>query len=197
MALFTFKKKQKDDVPPFDMPPIPNSGPQNFQNQGQQGYPQQQPQFNQGYSQQPQGFDPGYSPQQNFPPAQQFTPAPQYQQPQSQEGYSQGDERIEEIAEAIIDEKWQELVKDVKKVIEWKNVMETRLDQMDQQVKDVKSSVDNMQKAIFGKISDYDKSLTNVGTEIKAMEKVFQQILPNLTESINRLDRVSKDAVKK
>ena len=85
----------------------------------------------------------------------------------------------------------------MKKVIEWKNVMETRLDQMDQQVKDVKSSVDNMQKAIFGKISDYDKSLTNVGTEIKAMEKVFQQILPNLTESINRLDRVSKSAVKK
>src|SRR3989338_2358782 len=122
MALFTFKKKAKDDVPPFDMPPIPNSPPQNFQNQGQ-GFPQR-PQFNQGYPAQ-QGFDQQFPAQQNFSPAPQFNPPPQYQQPTPQEGYSSNDERIEEIAEAIIDEKWQEMVKDVRKVIEWKNVMET------------------------------------------------------------------------
>ena len=88
-------------------------------------------------------------------------------------------------------------MKDVKKVTEWKGTMEARLDQIEQQVKDTRASMDNMQKAIFGKISDYDKSITNVGTEIKAMEKVFQQVLPSLTESVSRLDRMTKGTARK
>lgn len=216
MALFTFKKKQKEEQVPFDMPPMPSSPVDDVVQMKQQGASNgqiAQALQSKGYSSQQisdaisqaalqgmpgQGFSQqGYPPQQDFPQQQfqpqQFSPP----SPQQQEGYASTDERIEEIAEAIIDEKWQELVKDVKKVIDWKNLMETRLDQMDQQVKDIKASMDNMQKAIFGKISDYDRSITSVGTEIKAMEKVFQQILPTLTDSVSRLDRISKGPMKK
>ena len=45
---------------------------------------------------------------------------------------------------------------------------------------------------MMGKISSYDQNLVDVGTEIKAMEKVFQKVLPNLTESVNKLDRMTK-----
>ena len=214
MALFTFKKKSRDDVPPLDFPPLPASSPfddamqmkqQGFSN-GQiaqalqsKGFAPQQisdaisQAALQGFPQQQFAPQPGYGQQ----PVQQFPQQQVFQQPAQQEGYSMADERIEEIAEAIIDEKWQELVKDVKKVIEWKSTMESRLEQIDQQVKDIRGSMDNLQKALFGKISDYDRSITNVGTELKAMEKVFQQILPTMTESINRLDRISKAPMKK
>ncbi len=211
MALFTFKKKSKDDAPPFDFSPPPQvSFPDEASRMKGQGYSNNQiAQYLQSKGANPQQISDAIAQAslQGFPPQQQYAPqqdfSQQFQQPQvftqpvPQEGYSMSDERIEEIAEAIIDEKWQELVKDVKKVIEWKGTMEMRLDQLEQQMKDMKSSMDNMQKAIFGKIADYDKSITNVGTEIKAMEKVFQQVLPSLTESINRLDRVSKGVVKK
>ena len=217
MALFTFKKKSADDVPPMEFQPMPAPSPTDeaiqMRQQGMSNGQIAQALQSKGY--QPQQISDALSqaalqgmPQQQFPPQQgfmqqpyaapqQFSPPPMFQQPPPQEGYSITDERIEEIAEAIIDEKWQELVKDVKKVTEWKGTMEARLDQIEQQVKDTRASMDNMQKAIFGKISDYDKSITNVGTEIKAMEKVFQQVLPSLTESVSRLDRMTKGTARK
>jgi hypothetical protein len=41
---------------------------------------------------------------------------------------------------------------------------------------------------------DYDKNLLDVGTEIKAMEKVFQKVLPELTSSVQELGRITKTA---
>ena len=47
-----------------------------------------------------------------------------------------------------------------------------------------------MHKGILGKISEYDQNLVNVGTEIKAMEKVFEKILPSFTDNVQRLSRI-------
>ncbi len=212
MALFSFKKKKDNQPQPFEfsqqsLSPAPTEEATRLRQQGYnnnqiaqylqtRGYTQQQvsdaiTQASLGGYQQP-----GYPAVQEFQsqqmPYQQFQQPPPQQPSSQQESYTtSSDERIEEIAEAIIDEKWQELVKDVKKVIEWKDTVESRLDRLEQMMKDLKSSTDNMQRGIFGKISDYDKSINDVGTEIKAMEKVFQKVLPSLTESINRLDRMS------
>jgi len=43
----------------------------------------------------------------------------------------------------------------------------------------------------IGKISEYDKNITDVGVEIKAMEKVFQKVLPTFTENVNKIDRLA------
>ena len=47
---------------------------------------------------------------------------------------------------------------------------------------------------MLGKITEYDDNLTNVGTEIKAMGKVFSKVLPSLTDSVNKLQRYSGKA---
>jgi len=103
-------------------------------------------------------------------------------------------EQIEEIAEAIIDEKWKEFEHDIRIIIDWKDKTESRVAQIEQQVKDLTGSLSNMQKSLMGKISQYDSNITDVGTEIKAMEKVFQKILPSLTENVNKLDRMTKSS---
>jgi len=103
-------------------------------------------------------------------------------------------EQIEEIAEAIIDEKWKEFEEDVKKIIDWKDKSELRLSNLEQQIRDVANSVSSLHKSIIGKISEYDRNITDVGIEIKAMEKVFQKVLPSLTENVNKLERISKGA---
>lgn len=103
-------------------------------------------------------------------------------------------ERIEELAEAIIDEKWNELVRDIEKVIDWKEKTEARMNKIEQRLEDIKLSLDTFNKNLMGKISEYDKNISNVGVEIKAMEKVFQKVIPSLTENVNRLERIGKKA---
>ncbi len=124
-----------------------------------------------------------------------------YQQPAFGGGFPQGPsfetQRIEELAEAIIDEKWNEIVRSINKIVDWKERVETRLTKLEQQVDDMNKNFDTLHKGVLGKISDYDRNLTNVGAEIKAMDKVFQKVLPSLTESVGELSRITTTMKKK
>lgn len=101
---------------------------------------------------------------------------------------------FEEIAESIVEEKWTELMKELTKFSEWKEITDSKVDKIEQSLTDLKSDLDNLHKAIVSKIGDYDKNLLDVGTEIKAMEKVFQKVLPELTSSVQELGRITKTA---
>lgn len=102
-------------------------------------------------------------------------------------------ERIEELAEAIIDEKWNEIVKSIEKIAQWKDKTESRLDKIEESMENLKSSFSDLHKGVLGKIGDYDRNITDIGSEIKALEKVFQKILPTFTENVNELTRITKD----
>lgn len=126
------------------------------------------------------------------------------EQPMEQYGYAPEQpafggerERIEEMAETIIDEKWDELIKNINKIVEWKDKTEARIQKVEQQMTDLKDSFDKLHKALIGKISEYDQNILNVGTEIKAMERVFQKILPSFTENVSELSRITKNLKKK
>jgi peptidoglycan hydrolase CwlO-like protein len=101
------------------------------------------------------------------------------------------DNSVEELVESVIDEKWNELVKDLNKIIDWKNASETRLTAIEQQFKDLKDQFDRLHAAIVGKINDYDKNIQDVGAEIKAMEKVFSKVLPAFTDNVSELSRIT------
>jgi len=99
----------------------------------------------------------------------------------------------EAIVEQIIEEKWQELQKDLAKINEWKDLVSSRMDKLEQSTTDMKMDLDGLHKAIVSRIGEYDKTLMDVGTEIKAMEKVFQKVLPELTGNIQELSRITKN----
>jgi len=170
MALFG---KKKEEAPPMGMPSYPEQGYEDY-GQGAQYPPEAYPE-----EQYPPGAEQAAYPQ--APP-----PAPELDK-----------EAIEEIAEAIVEEKWAEKKRDIDKVMEWKDEVTIKLTQLQQQIDDLKSSFDGLHKGLLGKISEYDENLTNVGTEIKAMEKVFSRVLPSLTDSVNKLQRISDTSVKK
>jgi hypothetical protein len=106
-------------------------------------------------------------------------------------------QRIEELAEAIIDEKWNEIVRSINKIIDWKERVEARINKLEQRVDDMQKNFDVLHKGVLGKIGDYDQHLQNVGAEIKAMEKVFQKVIPSLTENVSELGRIAKDMKRK
>ncbi len=189
-------------MPQQSLPPLQYPGQQQYaqqpmiQDTGMQ-YPQdmqqQQAPMEQPMQQMPQ--------MQSMPQMQQY-PSPmdtsQYSPPEQQQQYGPSFEsqRIEELAEAIIDEKWNEIVRSINKIIDWKERVEARVTKIEQQLEDISKGMDTLHKGVLGKITDYDQNLTNVGAEIKAMEKVFQKVLPSLTESVSELGRIT-DGMKK
>ncbi|KHO46743.1 MAG: hypothetical protein QS98_C0001G0002 [archaeon GW2011_AR3] len=220
MALFGLsKKKEEASMPP---PPFSDSAtnlppdqlgafqqpgtPDDLMGQPQQqgGYPASQPyqSYNtMGQADMQQGGNPmdygQYPDPQDMGSQGQPMDQPYYgQHPGSyQQNYPAGspDEKIEEIAEAIIEEKWNELVKNVNKIIEWKDKTESRITQLEQRMNDIRADFETLHKGILGKVGEYDQNLTNLGAEIKAMEKVFSKILPTFTENVNELSRLAKD----
>ncbi len=188
MGLFDkFKKSPKKEEPmpfPAKLPELPTGQVNSMR---QQGYSDDQ--IVQELQRQ------GYTYQQVYDAINQLTVATReepYAPQQRYEAPEQKTESFEEIAESIVEEKWHELTRDLGKMNEWKELINSRLDKVEQNLVDLKSDVENLHKAVVAKIGDYDKNLLDVGTEIKAMEKVFQKVLPTLTDNINELSRITK-----
>lgn len=168
-------KKKEEQAPGGVLPDMGMPQFDQYPQQAQQGYGQQDYYYpQQGYGQQQAG-------QQQ--PAQQPMQAPQES--------AASHEHVEQIAEAIIQEKWAEVEKEFGRLSEWKEDTNTKIVQLTQRVDDLKASFDALHKTLLGKVGEYDENLASVGTEIKAMEKVFSKVLPTLTDSINRFQRVS------
>ncbi len=130
------------------------------------------------------------APQQAPQPAQSFRqPEPQQQSFAPQKSDM---DMIEEVAESIINEKWEELIKGVNKVLDWKQRTESRIDQLENRMDELRKSMDEINKMIMGRIDEYDKNVRDVGANVKAMEKVFKDVLPEFTNSVNELSEVSK-----
>ncbi|MBN2052095.1 hypothetical protein JW756_01210 [Candidatus Woesearchaeota archaeon] len=133
-----------------------------------------------------------------------FAPAPPPQggsapdaAPAADSGAGISSEEVEELVESVISEKWDELSKDINKIVEWKADVETKLIKLDQRLESIKDDFDKLHQAIIGKIGEYDKNILEVGAEIKAMEKVFSKVLPVFTENVNELSRITQNIKKK
>jgi chromosome segregation ATPase len=100
--------------------------------------------------------------------------------------------KIEELVETIVEEKWEDLLRDVNKIVEWKNKLETRLTEMEIKLDNLKENFSDLQRAVVGKVNDYDKHIQEVGSEIQAMEKVFSKVLPVFTENVNELSSIAR-----
>lgn len=179
MALFGMGKKKEETAEGYPPMGMPGQAPSGYGG-GYEAYP-------------PEAYPSEQYPPEGYPPEQ----YPPEQAPMPVDAPGAGREEIEEIAEAIVEEKWKEKEKELNKIIDWKEGVTTQLAQLKQQITDLKSSFDSLHKGMLGKISEYDENLTNVGTEIKAMEKVFSKVLPSLTDSVNKLGRISGPVKKK
>ncbi len=143
------------------------------------------------------------SPQPDMPPPPEDYPQEQYAQesayPQSHvEGVTlPEDEHIHEVAEAVVSEKWEELIGEVKKIVSWKESVETDLQKLKDAVSSLKEEFNQLRQGVLGKIGEYDMHMRDVSSELKAVEGVFKDVIPELTESVAELSRMSKSMKKK
>ena len=101
-------------------------------------------------------------------------------------------ETIEEIAESIINEKWEELMASVGNLAIWKEKVQGDIRAVKQELLRVEERFENLQKAVLGRVEEYHKAITTVSTDVKALEKVLQRILDPLTKNIKELSKITE-----
>lgn len=99
--------------------------------------------------------------------------------------------QTEQMVESMIAEKWKEFQEKLSSFNEWKEEFESKVIKMEDELRHMKENYDRLHQGVLGKISEYDNNLKDVGTSVKAMDRVFKQVLPTLTENVNRLSRMT------
>lgn len=131
-----------------------------------------------------------------IPPAQQTQHIPresQLQRKPAQIDYPQTDlDQIEELIEAVVEEKWRSLIENFGNIGLWKNKIQTEVSSIKQELMRVENRLEDLQKAVLGKVDSYDKHIVEVNSEIKALEKVFQKIMDPLTTNIKELNKITQ-----
>ena len=100
-------------------------------------------------------------------------------------------ERLEEVAEGLIDEKWDELIAEVKKIVEWKETMEQAQHKLQNDVDKLKDDFTLLHQGVLGKLEDYDSRMRDVGVELKAVGKVFKDVIPVFVDNVKELREIT------
>lgn len=103
------------------------------------------------------------------------------------------EERIQEIAEIIIDEKWAELTNKLGNLAIWKDRVATEITAIKQEIFRIQNRFENLQNAMVGKLSEYNRNIVTINSEMKALENVLKKILEPLTSNIKELSKITKD----
>jgi hypothetical protein len=110
---------------------------------------------------------------------------PTFQQPQVSTDY------IQQIAEGVVEEKWDELMNKVGDIRLWKDKIDNDVVSIKQEIMRTQNHFANLQKAVLGKVSEYNENILNINTEMKSLEKVFEKILQPMTENIKELSKIT------
>jgi len=106
-------------------------------------------------------------------------------------------EEIEEIAEAIISERWQKISKDFEELKRAQEDISSTISGVQERITNVEKKIDMVIQEILGKVEEYGKGISDVGTELKAMQRVFGTVMPSFTENIKELQEMVGDAKQK
>ncbi len=128
-----------------------------------------------------------------------YTPVePLYTSPSMQPiSYSPDHADVQEIIESIVEERWQRFSDTLTDVEVWRSRVNDDLVSIKQEILRVSNRFEILQKSVLGKVDEYGKGITEVSSEIKALEKVFQGIINPLTSNIKELSRITTDLKKR
>src|SRR3989344_1456558 len=207
------RKNNQNSIPENDIP-APNELPNNQDIQNDQRV-QDYPSFSEGEDEinqsslnqetpyaepEPSEFNPSILEQNNTqqPPTPQKNKFKEYspsQLPQSQPvalEFGTNLDDIEELIESVVEDKWRSFIENFGDIALWKDKMKTEVISIKQELIRLEDRFENLQRAVLGRIQTYDKNILEVGTEIKALEKVFQNIIQPLSYNIKELSRLTE-----
>lgn len=102
-------------------------------------------------------------------------------------------EMIDETVEKIIEDKWNMLEEKVNKVLRWKETKDAEINMLKEDLVALGEGFNKLEMKLINKISNYDKNILDVNSEIKALEKVFQKVTPTLINNVNELSKIADE----
>ena len=101
-------------------------------------------------------------------------------------------EEIESLIESVVEEKWRQAMESFGDINIWKERARTEIVSIKQELLRLMQRFEGMEKAMIGKVSEYDRNVQSIGTEMKAIEKVMQKIMQPLAKNVKELERITK-----
>ncbi|MBS3095365.1 hypothetical protein J4231_01675 [Candidatus Woesearchaeota archaeon] len=111
--------------------------------------------------------------------------------------FSNDQSDIQALIESIIEERMQKYSDNLTEFEIWKSRVNDDIISIKQEILRVSGRFDNMQQVVIGRVDEYSKSVGDVTSEIKALEKVFQNIVNPLTSNIKELASLTKELKQK
>jgi len=104
---------------------------------------------------------------------------------------------VEALIESVIEEKWKTTIERFGNLDVWKEKVRTDVSSIKQELIRLEHRFGNIENAILGKISQYDRNIVNINNEMKVLEQVFQKIMTPLTTNIKELSKITKELKEK
>jgi len=159
-----------------EMPPLPESGPFPSYPQAQSNMPMP--------PQMPRSF--GAMP---LPPA----PTPEA----TAMGTEQLVNELQRVIEEIIEEKWKGVDEKISALDVWKTKIEDKMTSTDEKTSELNKRIDDFSKSVLGQTDEYQKTMSDVNSQMQAVEKIMGKLVPNLAEEIKELRNVVDDLKEK
>jgi hypothetical protein len=138
-----------------------------------------------------------------YPPQEQFQQAPQedyYQE--TPQAYPQQDyyapqgamdtETISEIAEQVTTEKLNEFKKKIGDITSFKTTIQDKVSGIDERLKRIEASIDNLQQSIIGKVGELGESNAMVHKDLDNLHGTVSKLMNPLIDNINEMKKISK-----
>jgi hypothetical protein len=114
-------------------------------------------------------------------------------QASSSVNFDKTQEMIDETVEKIIEDKWNMLEEKVNKVLRLKESKDAEINMLKEDLVALGEGFNKLEMKLINKISNYDKNILDVNSEIKALEKVFQKVTPTLINNVNELSKIADE----
>jgi len=105
--------------------------------------------------------------------------------------------QIQELVESIVEEKWEDLMTRFGDLNLWKENVNNDLEAIKQEILRTRENFNNLQNMIVGKVTNYNRSVSELGSEMKALEQVMQKIIQPLTTNVKELSKITSELKEK
>ncbi|MCX6748129.1 MAG: hypothetical protein NT076_00845 [Candidatus Pacearchaeota archaeon] len=125
-----------------------------------------------------------YAQQPNQEQTQQYPQYQQYSYPQYQE-YQPTSDTISEISEQIVEEKLNQVKKEIFKLSDFKTLSSKKLEDLNSRLERIESMLDKIQSSILGKIGEHMQNVQDIKQEMGMMQESFSKALNPLMSRAN------------
>ncbi len=106
---------------------------------------------------------------------------------------SGGKDNIERLLEQIIEEKWKGVTNKLDAIENWKAGIDAKMEAIDKGIASLNGRIDKVQTSAASRVDEYDRTMQDVQTEMKALEKIMGKLIPSMTDTIKELREIAEE----